>query len=105
MKRIRKIVGAMLALCLCLFLSVPTFAAGEEYTYTIRFFSGKQGTFSEGEMMVFTDLHYGDRVNFYRNAVTIANIISAGFVRVEEITATVSPTRRLRLSSQETEIM
>ena len=71
MKRIRKIVGAMLALCLCLFLSVPTFAAGEEYTYTIRFFSGKQGTFSEGEMMVFTDLHYGDRVNFYRIAVTL----------------------------------
>lgn len=61
----------MLSLCLCVLLSIPTLAAGEEYTYTIRFFSGKQGAFSEGEMMVFTDLHYGDRVNFYRNAVTL----------------------------------
>lgn len=71
MERIRNILGAMLSLCLCVILSIPTFAAGEEYTYTIRFFSGKQGAFSEGEMIVFTDLHYGDRVNFYRNAVTL----------------------------------
>lgn len=71
MERIRNILGAMLSLCLCVILSIPTFAAGEEYTYTIRFFSGKQGTFSEGEMMVFTGLHYGDRVNFYRNAIVL----------------------------------
>ncbi len=71
MKRLKKTVAVILSFGLLLTTCLPVFAAGEEYTYTIRFFSGRQGSFQSGEMMVFSDLHYGDRVNFYRSAVSL----------------------------------
>lgn len=75
MKRLKCLATAFLScvLSLGLFLQmpVPVSAKGEAYTYTIRFFSGKQGSFAGGEMMVFEGLHYGDRINFYQNAITL----------------------------------
>ncbi len=71
MKGLKRALYAILSLCLLLGTVQPVSAKEEEYTYTVRFFAGKQGTFAEGEMMVFEGLHYGDRVNFYQNAVTL----------------------------------
>jgi len=71
MKRLKRVLYAVLSLCLLFGTAEPVSAKGEEYTYTVRFFAGKQGSFAEGEMMVFEGLHYGDRVNFYYNAVTL----------------------------------
>lgn len=71
MRRLKKIGVMVCVIGLLLTTCLPVFAAGEEYTYTIRFFAGRQGSFTSGEMMVFSDLHYGDRVNFYRSAVTL----------------------------------
>ncbi len=71
MKRLKRVLYAVLSLCLLFGTVQPVSAKGEEYTYTVRFFAGKQGSFAEGEMMVFEGLHYGDRVNFYYNAVTL----------------------------------
>lgn len=71
MKTAKRILYTALCLCLLLTTALPVSAREEEYTYTIRFFSGKQGTFQTGEMMVFDGLHYGDRINFYYNAVTL----------------------------------
>lgn len=64
---------SLCAVFLCLFFLavLPVSAREEEYTYTIRFFSGRQGSFAEGEVMEYTGLHYGDRINFYQSAVTL----------------------------------
>ena len=70
--RIRKRVWySLLSLCLFFLASFPASAKEPEYTYTIRFFAGKQGAFEGSEVMVFEGLHYGDRVNFYQSAVTL----------------------------------
>lgn len=71
MRKAKKMFSFVLSFCLLVLLSMPALAAGSEYTYTIRFFSGRQGSFTDGEMMTFSNLHYGDRVNFYRSAVTL----------------------------------
>lgn len=71
MKRLKKIFYTALTLCLFLAAAFPVSARGEEYTYTVRFFAGKQGSFADGEMMVFEGLHYGDRINFYQSAVKL----------------------------------
>ena len=72
MKTLKRILYVALSLCLMLLTTVPVAAREEEYTYTIRFFAGKQGTFQNGETMVMEqELHYGDRINFYYNAVVL----------------------------------
>ncbi len=71
MKMLKRMLYTALCLCLLLTTALPVSAREEEYTYTVRFFAGKQGTFQSGEMMAFEGLHYGDRINFYYNAVTL----------------------------------
>ena len=71
MKRCKRIIHIFLSLCLFLAMTLPVSAKEEEYTYTIRFFAGKQGSFATGEVVEFSGLHYGARINFYHNAVTL----------------------------------
>lgn len=71
MKRWKCFLNIILSVCLFLAMTLPASAKEEEYTYTIRFFAGKQGCFATGEMVEFTGLHYGARINFYHNAVTL----------------------------------
>lgn len=71
MKIGKRVLYTVLSLWLIMQTAFPVSAKEQEYTYTIRFFAGRQGTFESGEMMVFEGLHYGDRVNFYQNAVTL----------------------------------
>ncbi len=71
MKRCKRIIHIFLSVCLFLAMTLPVSAKEEEYTYTIRFFAGKQGSFATGEVVEFSGLHYGARINFYHNAVTL----------------------------------
>lgn len=83
MKKLKRMIYVMLSLCLLLTMSMPVRAVEkkDEYTYTVRFFSGKQGTFRDGsEIMVFKDLKYGDSVTFRNNSI-ILNDNSKYYVR------------------------
>lgn len=71
MKRLKRFFYTFLSMCLLLGMTLPASAREEEYTYTVRFFAGQQGSFATGEMVEFTGLHYGTRINFYQNAVTL----------------------------------
>lgn len=71
MKRLRRVLYALFALCLFFPNVLSASAKEEEYTYTIRIFSGRQGSFADGDVIVFEGRHYGDRVNFYQSAVTL----------------------------------
>ncbi len=72
MKWLKRTFYTLMCLCLLLLTSMPVSAREEEYTYTVRFFAGKQGTFRNGDIVVVEkDLHYGDRINFYYNAVNL----------------------------------
>ncbi len=72
----------------CLAAMASLCVRAEEYTYTVRFFAGKQGSIhdtetsaagrpgaaleaSDGEMLVISGLHYGDRLSFDRDMVTL----------------------------------
>lgn len=86
--KVRYLICALCALCLAALVRLPVQA--EEYTYTVRFFAGKQGTIHdaetimtgnsgtveedpEGELLVISGLHYGDRLTFDRDMVTLNN--------------------------------
>ena len=72
MKRRKRTFCMVLSLCLFWAAVVPVSAAGKEgYTYTVRFFAGRQGSFGGGEIMVINNLHYGDRISFSQNAVSL----------------------------------
>lgn len=75
MKGWRRLFCTAVSLCMLCFLTVPGLAAEEKepYTYKIRFFSGKQGSFGGEEVVVFDGLHYGDQVTFNRNSVSLNN--------------------------------
>lgn len=63
MRKLRQIGAVCLALVLIL-MSVPPMEAEAKYTYTIRIFSGQQGTIGGGEVLVYEGLNYGDRISF-----------------------------------------
>jgi len=69
---VRPVAGLLLALCLALAPVHNAEAAGGEYTYTIRFFSGAQGTIDGGEMVSYT-ARYGERVTFNQSRVELLN--------------------------------
>lgn len=73
MKRFRKLSGFLLSLVLLALQFTPVMAAQQTdiYTYTVRFFSGAQGTIGGEEMVVYPNLQYGDRVNFNQRNVTL----------------------------------
>jgi hypothetical protein len=61
--------AALLLLCSLIFgLSS---AVRADYAYTVRFYSGRQGTFGGEDVIVITDLHYGDRISFQPQTVTL----------------------------------
>ena len=67
----RRLFSLLLSLCLLAAFAVPAFAAGQAYTYTVRLYSGGQGTFGGREFVEYAGLHYGDRVTFTRASVTL----------------------------------
>ena len=73
MKVLKRISGPLLALCLAFLQTLPVLASSEAdgYTYTVRFFSGAQGTINGKEMVVKKNLHYGDRVAFNQRQVEL----------------------------------
>ena len=73
MKVLKRISGPLLALCLVFLQTLPVLASSEAdgYTYTVRFFSGAQGTINGKEMVVKKNLHYGDRVAFNQRQVEL----------------------------------
>ena len=72
MKKLYRVLCILCSLCLFFLPVLPASAKDEEYTYTIRFFAGKQGTFADGEeVMVFEGHHYGERVSFSQRVVTL----------------------------------
>jgi hypothetical protein len=56
-----------------LMLLLGIHALGADYTYTVRFFTGGQGSFPEGDVITYENLHYGDRVTFQPQSVTLAD--------------------------------
>ena len=73
MKRLRKLFGFLLFLSLLALQFTPVMAAEQvsAYTYTVRFFSGAQGTINGEEMVVHQNLQDGDRVTFNQRTVTL----------------------------------
>lgn len=72
MKGLRRVFCTALSLCLLLAAAFPVLAAEEEgYTYTVRFFAGRQGLFSGSQVMVIDGLHYGDQVSFSQRSVSL----------------------------------
>lgn len=72
MKRLKRVFCAVLSLWLFAGAAFPVWAAEESgYTYTVRFFSGRQGLFSGREVMVIDNLHYGDQISFSQSAVSL----------------------------------
>lgn len=69
MGKIRKLLGVLIALSMV--LSTAAMAAEESYTYTVRIFAGRQGTIAGGEVLTYTDLHYGDRISFQQSSVSL----------------------------------
>ena len=70
MRKLRRICTVCLALALVL-MSIPPVEAKARYTYTIRIYAGQQGTIGGGEVMVYSGLDYGSRVNFNLRDVTL----------------------------------
>lgn len=71
MKRFKKLSGFLLSLGLLALQFTPVMAAEQAYTYTVRFFSGAQGTIDGEEMVVYQNLQDGDRVTFNQRSVTL----------------------------------
>lgn len=72
MKIIKKAVILLSALCLTAAQASPVLAA-EEYTYTVRLFSGAQGTINGKEMVVKKGFRYGERVTFNQRQVALGD--------------------------------
>ena len=70
MEKMRKRFGVLLiaALIFICFPAVPAKAAPGDYTYTIRLYSGQQGTFANGQrVLTYEGLSYGSTVTFNPN--------------------------------------
>lgn len=70
MKLMKKATVFILSLLVAAGSCIPVRAA-DEYTYTVRFFSGAQGKISGEEVVSHTDLHSGDRVTFNQRNVQL----------------------------------
>lgn len=76
MKRNLRLAAVLFAFLFALGAALPAYAASaekEEYTYTVRFLAGAQGTIDGEESVVYTGLHYGDRIVFRQNRVQPGN--------------------------------
>lgn len=68
----KKLLTALLSLCLLLGLAVPAMAA-DSYTYTVRIFAGAQGTIGGQEVVTYEGLRYGDLITFNTESVSLSN--------------------------------
>lgn len=68
-----RVSAVLLALGLTASQAVPAMAAGDGYTYTVRLFSGAQGTINGQEVVVHEGLRCGDRVTFNQRDVTLGD--------------------------------
>ena len=73
MKLLKRLLGAGLALAILLSCAVTALAREETYTYKVRIFAGQQGLIDGGEVVVYSNLSYGDKINFNNNRVTLKN--------------------------------
>lgn len=81
MRKTRRFLSMLAAFCLILTASVPALAAEDDYTYTVRIYSGKQGTIDGSDVKEYTGLHYGERVSFYPQSAVTLNDNSKYYVR------------------------
>ena len=81
MRKTRRFLSMLAAFCLILTASVPALAAEDDYTYTVRIYSGKQGSIEGSDVKEYTGLHYGDRVSFYPQSQVSLNDDSKYYVR------------------------
>lgn len=76
MKKLRQILTFVVALCMIFQCSLLSVFADDEYTYTVTFYAGNQGTFADGaSKIVMNNLKYGALVSFdvQRDGVVILN--------------------------------
>ena len=77
-----------LSLVICLLIlnaaAAPSMAAS--YTYTVRIFGGNQGAIDGEEAVEITGLHYGDRITFRNNTVTVESTGESHKVTVQDNT-------------------
>lgn len=71
MKALKK--TAVLLLTLCLLASLVAAVSADDYTYTVRFLAGGQGSFDGNDRIEITGLAYGSRVTFDMDSVTLNN--------------------------------
>ncbi len=65
MKKLRQILTFVVALCMMFQCSLLSVFADDEYTYTVTFYAGNQGTFADGaSKIVMNNLKYGALVSF-----------------------------------------
>lgn len=77
MRKTRRFLSMLAAFCLILTASVPALAAEDDYTYTVRIYSGKQGSIEGSDVKEYTGLHYGDRVSFYPQSQVSLNVTAS----------------------------
>lgn len=65
MKKLRQILTFVVAFCMMFQCSLLSVFADDEYTYTVTFYAGNQGTFADGAgKIVMSNLKYGAFVSF-----------------------------------------
>lgn len=65
MKKLRQILTLVVAFCMMFQCSLLSVFADDEYTYTVTFYAGNQGTFADGAgKIVMSNLKYGALVSF-----------------------------------------
>ena len=65
MKKLRQILTFVVAFCMMFQCSLLSVFADDEYTYTVTFYAGNQGTFADGAgKIVMSNLKYGALVSF-----------------------------------------
>lgn len=67
----KKVFAGFLALCLTALAQAPVQAAEEEYTYTIRFYAGAQGTIGGASVQEYREVPFGERISFSQNRVEL----------------------------------
>ena len=70
MKKMRRLIGTLLIMCMVVALNVHAPAA-EKYTYTVRVFAGAQGTINGKDVYIKSEIPYGGQFTFDINSVSL----------------------------------
>lgn len=71
MKLLKRLLSGAAALLLLTGVGNAAFAKESPYTYTVRIYSGQQGTIQGGDVMTYSNLPYGTRINFNNGLVSL----------------------------------